>query len=242
MKITVVTVCFNAEACIRNTIESVLSQDYLDIEYIIKDGMSSDKTCEIINEYLYDSRILYLSEKDSGLYDAMNKATELATGDYIIFMNAGDIFHQNNSISKALSSINTTPDIIYGDTIRVYSDNSMIESYKNVSILKLLLCGRIMCHQSMLISASLMKEYKYDTHFSITADFDFVTRAYANKKKFYYVNIIVSDVEAVTGISARDSNLITMQKEDDESLKKNLPFFYSIIFLPKTIYRLIKYH
>lgn len=237
MKITVVTVCYNAESVIKATIESVLSQDYENIEYIIKDGASKDSTREIISSYLDDSRIIYASEPDTGLYNAMNIATRMSSGEYIIFMNAGDIFYSSHSISDVFSNLNEYPDIIYGDTIRQLKDSEFTESYKSTSILKLLLCGRIMCHQSMFIKSDIMKEFLYDESYTITADFDFVTRAYASKKRFLYIEKIISKVESVEGISFRDSNLTTMRKQDDMSLKKNLAFWYYLILIPKNIYR-----
>ena len=91
MKISVITVCYNSENTIERTIKSVLSQTYQDIEYIIVDGLSTDKTLEIVNKYK-DKIAKIISEKDTGLYDAMNKGIDNASGEYLMFLNSDDCF------------------------------------------------------------------------------------------------------------------------------------------------------
>lgn len=118
-KISVITVCFNAADAIRPTLESVASQTYPNIEYIIVDGLSTDNTLDIIDQYR-DSVSTLISEKDSGIYDAMNKGVMAATGDYIIMMNAGDYFFSNDTVQRAAQQI-TDPeiDVYYGDCVEI---------------------------------------------------------------------------------------------------------------------------
>lgn len=118
IKISVVTVCFNAGGIIEETIKSVINQTYPDIEYIIIDGASTDGTVDIIRKYS-DKISYWKSEPDNGIYDAMNKAIGIATGDYINFMNAGDIFTSNNVIAEVAKQIDPASDIVYGDSTMI---------------------------------------------------------------------------------------------------------------------------
>ena len=102
VKFSIITVCYNAEKYIRSTILSVLQQEYKNYQYIIKDGKSSDSTMEIIHELLDgNDRVKIISERDLGIYDAMNEAAELAEGEYVLFLNAGDSFCDGTVLKKA---------------------------------------------------------------------------------------------------------------------------------------------
>jgi glycosyltransferase involved in cell wall biosynthesis len=116
-KFSIITVTYNAEKVLEDTIQSVISQTYHHIEYIIVDGASKDGTLSIINRYR--SRIhTVVSEPDKGLYDAMNKGIALASGDYLCFLNAGDCFHEDDTLQQMVHTINGNelPDILYGET------------------------------------------------------------------------------------------------------------------------------
>ena len=125
MKISIITVVFNNEKIIRQTIESVLSQKNIDLEYIIIDGASNDNTLNIINEYI-DKISLVISEKDKGIYDAMNKGLELATGDIIGILNSDDIFYDDYILSNIHLEFlsNSSIDIIYGNILYVDYNNT----------------------------------------------------------------------------------------------------------------------
>ena len=105
IKLSIITVCYNAEKVIEDTILSVLGQTYQDIEYILVDGGSQDKTLQIIEKYSQDERVRYISEPDEGIYDAMNKGGSLATGDYIQFLNAGDFLVNATVIEDVICKI-----------------------------------------------------------------------------------------------------------------------------------------
>lgn len=235
-KISVVTICYNSESCIKQTIESVLNQTYKNIEYIIQDGASSDGTCDIIREYTSDERINFVSEKDAGIYNAMNKATDKATGDYIIFMNSGDVFYDEKTLEDICPLLEG--DVVYGGVIREKREGVIEEKYKGKHhLLKLILIGRMPCHQSMFIRDDIMKKYRYNEEYRITADYDFTVRAYAKHLKMKYIDRYISRVENIEGVSAQLENVDIMRKHNDTILRRNMPLWYYLVTPPKKVYR-----
>lgn len=123
-KISVITVCFNAQDSIESTIKSVLEQTYSNIEYIVIDGMSTDNTHHVIGKYT-DKISVYVHEKDNGVYDAMNKGVGIASGDYIIMMNSGDTFVSRDTVEKAAASMDSNDvDVYFGDSIVIDKEGS----------------------------------------------------------------------------------------------------------------------
>jgi glycosyltransferase involved in cell wall biosynthesis len=177
MKITVITVSFNEEKNIAKTIESVLNQTSSDFEYIICDGKSSDKTVEIATGYIdkfAEKGIKYIinSEKDKGIYDGMNKGIDLANGDYVYFLNAGDWFCSNDVLDKVISGAEKAghPDVVYGNVVGVdRSVTTVVESDDTM-----LTESMTVCHQSLFASAIKMKERKFDLRYRIAADYNFL--------------------------------------------------------------------
>lgn len=239
MKITIVTVCFNAEKTIELTMRSVLNQTYLEIEYLIIDGKSNDGTLDIVREYADDKRIKLLSENDSGLYNAMNKAVDLSTGEYIIFMNSGDVFCDDRVLEDMIPYLRS--DLVYGNVIRKKQKGDIIEKYHGKHrITCLLLMGRMMCHQALFTRTDIMKEYRFDERIKICADYDFIMRAKKNKCSMKYIDRIVSIVDNIEGISSQLDNYEVMRKEDDRSLKENFVFYYYMVKIPKGIVRFFR--
>ena len=199
-KITVITVTYNAEKYLRQTIESVINQTYGNIEYIIIDGGSTDGTADIIREY--EEHISYwISEPDDGIYDAMNKGIEAASGDWINFMNAGDSFY-NQNVLENINFISTEYDLIAGRELIKQENGSFVEF--EMLGLDFVNKGNFCRHQALFIRSSLMKKYKYDTQFRIGADYDFMLKCYMNGYKFKFIDEIV-DVFIDGGVSASDS-------------------------------------
>ncbi len=128
MKISIITVCYNSEQTINETIKSVLNQTYDNIEYIIVDGGSTDKTLGIIteNETKFKGKLIWKSEKDEGLYDAMNKGIKMSTGDIVGFINSDDLFCDNEALEKIMKifSLNQTLDSVYADLYYVDQNNT----------------------------------------------------------------------------------------------------------------------
>ena len=189
-KVTVITVVLNAAPVVERTLISVLAQDYPNLEYLVIDGQSKDGTLEIIEKY---SHVITKckSEKDSGIYDAMNKAANLASGEWIIFMNAGDLFVANDVISRAFSaSMWAECDVLYGDTIFAYSENRISMRAPDIATLS---DGVGFSHQSCFVKAALQNEYGFDLNEPVAADYDFFLRLYKAGKMFRRVDVVVSE-------------------------------------------------
>lgn len=239
MKITVVTVCLNVEKTIEFTMQSVLEQTFKEIEYLIIDGKSSDKTLDIVNKYIDDKRIRLFSEKDNGLYNAMNKAIDISTGDYIIFMNSGDVFCDSRVLEDMVPHL--CDDLVYGNVIRKTQDGDRLEKYHGKwKLMSLLLMGKMMSHQTVFTKSDIMKKYRFNEQFKICADYDFVVRAKKDKCSMIYVDRTVCIMDNIEGISAQVDNMDRMRSEDDRSLRENFKVYYYILKIPKGIVRFFR--
>jgi len=197
--ITIITVVWNGEQTIEQTILSILNQDYPHIEYIIVDGGSTDKTLEIITKYK-NSIDNWISEPDKGIYDAMNKGVSLATGDWVNFMNAGDVFASKNVCSLVAEKISLTGcDVIYGDMIAkdLESDTEILVKSKPVSqIWK----GMVFSHQSSFVKRSDLLETPFDLNYKIASDYNQVLSFYTEKKQFLHIPVVLARV-TIGGLS-----------------------------------------
>lgn len=179
--ISVITVCYNASLTIEKTIQSIVNQDYNAIEYIIIDGASSDKTIDIIKKYSTVAEndksnyptFNWISEPDSGIYDAMNKGIRMATGDYLIFMGADDIFANNHVLSEVSTWLKRWHgDVVYGSVQMKTSgriDNKPFNPAKFA-------VGNI-CHQCIFYPRELYIKLQYDTNYPIYADYVYNLKA-----------------------------------------------------------------
>ncbi len=177
-KISVITVCYNAARDLEKTIESVRSQSFKDIEYLIIDGASKDDTLEVVKRNS-DVVSRWISEPDGGLYFAMNKGLDLASGDYVLFLNAGDTFYAPSTLETVFSSCQDEQDIYYGDTM-ILSPEGKPLGRRRIALPKELSAksfrwGMSVCHQSIIIKRSLCTPYR--TEYRITADYDWVLSA-----------------------------------------------------------------
>lgn len=213
--VTVITVCFNAEKEIEKTIKSVLNQTDEFFEYVIVDGLSRDKTVEIANSYKsqFDKKgIIYriISEKDNGIYNAMNKGTKLASRDWLIFLNAGDYFTDG----KTLESINKycfdDSDIVYGDAIEELDTPSRLRGIKKARPLEMIETGMVFCHQSAFIKRSLLMQFPYDETYKISGDYNFFFGSYKKGRIFKHIDEII----AVFTLGGASSNLSDHILED----------------------------
>lgn len=239
MKYSVVTVCYNAQKTIGATIESVLSQEYDDYEYVIMDGGSSDETLEIISKYTDNSKIRLFSEPDSGLYNAMNKSLNHISADYVIFMNSGDLFFDNMVLADIAPLLGA--DIVYGNAHKRCTSGDYIEKYtgNDFEPYKMMLCGAFFCHQAQFTRTSIMNEYRFRESHRITADYDFIVRALAGKCSFRYIDRVICSFDNDGGISAQKSNYMQMIREDDASVREFFPFLYYLTCIPKKMFRVM---
>jgi glycosyltransferase involved in cell wall biosynthesis len=197
MLFSIITVTYNAEKVLERTILSVLGQTYPQVEYIIVDGNSSDKTKAIIEQYAtgIDLRV---SEPDKGLYDAMNKGLRMATGDYVWFLNAGDTLHSKTTIEELVRSIpyaTNLPDVIYGETNLVNADDEFIAS-RRLKAPKTLTwrsfsMGMMVCHQSFIVKRSIAPAY--NLCYPLVADFDWCIRCLRQSKYVHNTHLTLSN-------------------------------------------------
>ena len=129
MKISIITITFKAEATLEKTLNSVLNQSYKNIEHIIVDGGSKDKTLDICKKFTHISKII--SEKDKGVYDAFNKGLKLASGDVIGFLNADDFFYSENSVQEIVNAFDSNTDCIYGNLEYINSNGVVVRKWKS---------------------------------------------------------------------------------------------------------------
>ena len=181
-KVTVVTVCYNGVNIIEKTILSVINQTYSNIEYIIIDGDSKDGTQDIIRKY--SDRISYfISEPDKGIFDAMNKGLNVATGDYINFMNAGDLFFDSHVLTTlfAEKTYNENVGFIFGLSV---TPDGIVHKYvpfmENPNRYK----GMGICHQSLFVKTELAQKYKFSLRYPVSADYGMIYSIYKDGYKY----------------------------------------------------------
>jgi glycosyltransferase involved in cell wall biosynthesis len=223
--LSVITVVFNGSKNIENTILSVTNQDYQRFQYIIIDGGSSDGTLEIIKKY--ENKIDYwISENDLGIYDAMNKGLDIAIGDWVCFMNAGDVFCDSLILSQVFGlNIEEDTKVIYGNYKVVYPDKNIksINSGKPDSLWK----GSQFCHQATFVKTNFHKSQKFNIYLKIVADFEFFYKTWKSGHKFFYVPISICLYQS-GGIS--DLNRIDTLLGWWSVVEKNIKVFFYFSF------------
>ena len=216
MKISVITVTFNALAGLRQTISSVIRQTGTDFEFIVVDGASKDGTQEYL-EHEATGIDKWVSEPDHGIYEAMNKGVRLACGDYCIFMNAGDRFISHRVLER-VSKFLGKADIILGNAVHVDEKNAVVgytPSHNAYSLKNLLTSST--CHQATFIRRSLLLEHPYDESLRLVSDWKFIVERYLEGLcTFKEINVDVcyfqrggaTDTYQETGRAERNSVLI----------------------------------
>lgn len=199
--ITVITVVLNGEAYIESTILSVINQTYRNLQYIVIDGGSTDRTVDIIKKY-EDKIDYWSSEKDNGIYDAMNKGLSMASGRWVNFMNSGDVFYRPDTIENIFGRGKQTAMMVYGGVEISYTDLIRIQW---PGPLKNLWQGMQFCHQSVFIDIEYHRSHPFNCSNKIAADLEFFYKAHKKKATFFNCGRVISRVKA-GGLS--DSNRI----------------------------------
>lgn len=191
VKVSVVTICYNCREALTKTMASVLAQDFDSMEYIVVDGASTDGSAELISSTKGIAK--WISERDGGIYDAMNKGARMSQGEYVIFMNAGDTFAAKDTLKRVFSDPRTEDaDVIYGAVIK-HGQVRQAGEARN--------CHRMFfCHQSCLGRRQLLLGYPFDTHHRMSADFKWVKTMIKQGRRFVRLELPIAEFDT-SGVS-----------------------------------------
>ncbi|MBR2242270.1 MAG: glycosyltransferase [Prevotella sp.] len=236
MKISIITVTYNAASVLKRTLDSVKAQSWQQIEHLIIDGASKDETISMAETYKAQCpyEVVILSEPDKGLYDAMNKGLRLATGDYLVFLNAGDTLHAADTLETIVRSAQPLPGVLYGDTAITDEQGNFLHLRRLRPPKKLtwksFRQGMLVCHQAFYALTDIAKNLPYDPRYHYSADVDWCIRVMkeAQKRQLPLVNTqaILADYqeEGQTTIHHRDS-----LKERFDVMRRHYGLFSTVI-------------
>ncbi|MGN0226245.1 MAG: glycosyltransferase family 2 protein [Prevotella sp.] len=221
MKISIITSCYNRRDTIRGAIESVLAQDYPDIEYIIVDGASTDDSVEVIGEAIkgHEDRVKFVSEPDHGMYEAINKGIRMATGDYIGLVHSDDFLYSTHTVSDIVEQLDKThADFLYGDGLFVNPENTdkVVRKWIGGTYrLWKVRHGWLPLHPTCYIRREVMEKLGlYDESYMIAADTDLLVRYLLdNRVKTDYLKKYIVRMR-MGGMSTDNSRRAKMWKED----------------------------
>lgn len=242
MKISIITVCKNAENAIGRTMLSVVTQSCFNenIEYVIIDGASTDNMLEIIKQYTDKYPIKWISEPDSGIYNAMNKALKMASGEIIYFLNAGDKLFDEKTISLVLSEFeNSNPDFLYTD-ILLYKNNELqkasIKKFDHAD--KYFLFRDCICHQASFFKKSVFDKLgRFNEDFKLAADYEMLLKIMADKTlKKEYLPITTAYYD-VAGVSSTEEDVV---KEERAIIQKRFYSSFETFMYRSWIYQFIR--
>jgi glycosyltransferase involved in cell wall biosynthesis len=224
-KISIITVVYNAHKYLEETMQSVINQTYQNVEYIIIDGGSTDGTLDIIKKY--ENRIDYwVSEKDKGIYDAMNKGIDLASGEWINFMNAGDCFFDNKVLSNLFQNDLKDIDLFYGNHAVKNENTSLLKevNVKNNNYKR----NIPFCHQSLFVKSDLLKNNLFDLQFKIAADYEQFLRLKSKNMQILHIPLTIS-IYLDGGISSVSREKLI--NEYYKIMKKYFPIYATFIYI-----------
>ncbi|QQD15321.1 glycosyltransferase family 2 protein [Sphingobacterium sp. UDSM-2020] len=237
---SIITVVYNNVRDIEHTLKSVVSQTYKHVEYIVIDGLSTDGTLDVIEKYRPQVSVI-LSEKDNGIYDAMNKGLALATGDYVLFLNSGDELYSKETLAN-LAEVSEGADIIYGETFLINEQREIIgerrhkvPAYFNWKSFRY---GMNICHQAIYIKRTIAEPY--DLQYKLCADIDWVIKA--AKKSSITVNAHQHVARYLVGGMSKQRHRESLKERYDifQKYYGRIPnlFNHFIIALKMIVYRI----
>lgn len=235
MKVSIITISYNNLEGLKNTYRSIHQQTFHDYEWIVIDGGSEDGTKEFLREH--DSEIAYwCCEPDKGVYNAQNKGTEHATGEYSIYMNSGDSFYADDVLEKIFER-QTDADVIYGNWMLVFEDGKKRLGVAPEAADLAYFFDDNMCHQSMLIKTEAVLNRPYDESFRIYADWDEWLALYMQGKRFEKIDLTICNF-LVGGISTGDNASEKLKQERKVEIKRINERYYEEP-LQKTMKRVV---
>lgn len=226
MKISIITVTYNSAETVEDTIQSVVNQTYPDIEYIIVDGLSKDNTLDIVKKY-GDKIAKVISEKDKGIYDAINKGVDLATGEVVAILNSDDLYSHNRVIESIMKTFTDSgADAVYGDLVYVERNNTAKITrtwhsgrYKEGKFLK----GWMPPHPSFFVKRWCYQRFgKFHTNFKTSADYELMLRfIHVNKIKLAYLPEILVRMRLGGQSNVSLANRLEANREDRKAWEMN---------------------
>jgi len=227
-KLTIITINRNNADGLDKTIKSVINQDYENYEYIIIDGASTDSSVNIIKGY--QNRLTYwISEPDKGVYDAMNKGINEATGEWICFLNSGDIFCNENVLKNLfIDNIHFTDDadILYGNVV---CSGRVLLYMLRPEPLEGILRSLPFSHQSSFIRTEVQKNNKFNTRYKICADHYMFLSLYKNKYRFKYIDVTISIFDITDSLSSKNANLVVRENYEIRGIDSKFKLYVAIL-------------
>lgn len=241
-KLSIITINLNNDLGLLETIESVVNQTFTDYEYIIIDGGSTDKSVGIIKKYS-DKINYWISEPDKGIYNAMNKGIKVTNGEYVIFMNSGDYFYNNNVLENVFKE-NINADVIYGNLIRVENENlkELVEFPSKMTFLFFQKVG--LCQQATFVRTKLHASNPFDEDYKIFADRKFFIQTLFENKTFRFVNQIICYNDANGFSNAESSRKIAIKEKErleNELIPKIIRDDYIFLYRINKLFTIVDY-
>ena len=233
VKISVVTVCYQAGEALLETMQSVLGQTEASMEYILVDGGSTDGTLDLLRAET-DPRVQWFSGRDQGIYDAMNKGVNYCNGEYVIFINEGDrLADQNVLHAVTLVLEQQKPDILYGDCIDVYEDHQSVANNGKERINSwYFLMSKMICHQAIFARRDLLLRFPFDIRYRYAADRKWLISCVKNGASLRHMAVTVSYYDR-RGISSDEENFDSVREEIDRCLQEEYPVRGHLLMLVK---------